>query len=197
MIASTGSIVSAVQVKLFGSESRLTRVLVDAGRDLYQFLPAFGGMHVDFDHTRVGSGLDMLQTIVIGRQITFHDNRNFQFGCRLFHFCQQFQIAFQMIDGRHKDMQDAITGLKTHGRADDRWFQGRRFCFGFLFEVDGIKSTPGTHALQKLMLYVACDMLRGLMMGRLLTQLIVFRKITGGFEGNHRVRGVFTRPGCR
>ena len=197
VIASPGPIVRAIQVKLFCSETRVTRVFIDSGRNVDQFLPVFGGMYVDFDHTRVGSGFDMLQSIIIRRQITLHDDRNFQFGSGLFNFRQQFQIAFQMIHGWHENMQYAIACFKAHRRANDCWFQRWRFGFGFLFQVDRVESTPRAYTLQYLVLYVAGDMLRGLMIGRLLTKLIVFGEITGGFKRDDRCRGILTRLGCR
>ena len=95
VVAAAGSRVSAIDLKLFGSQSRLPGVGVHVFGLLNQFVPAGCGMDVDFDHARVGRHLDHFQSLVVWWQVAFQDDgRVGGFGSR-FDMRDQVQIVFQ------------------------------------------------------------------------------------------------------
>ncbi|MNZ78927.1 hypothetical protein D3C78_975200 [compost metagenome] len=71
MVAAAGAGVAAVDHELVGSETRLARFFINGGGDIDTVLPARGGVDVDFDDTGIGRDADDIDTLVMGRRITF------------------------------------------------------------------------------------------------------------------------------
>ena len=84
-----------------------------------QLIPGAGGLNVDFDHTGVGRHTQHRDACIAGGFVAFQNHRQTHGFGRGLNRCDHFQIIFQPLGRRHKDIQLAATRLGTHGRACD------------------------------------------------------------------------------
>ena len=76
-------------------------------------------MHVDFNHPRIGRQRNVLQAIVVRRQVAFDHHRRPQFLRGGLDGREQFQVGFQAIERRQEDVQAALARFHAQGGANN------------------------------------------------------------------------------
>ena len=76
-------------------------------------------MNIDFDDAWVRCHFQLFEPSVRRRQIAFHHDRHFQFGCGVFDGGNEINVIFQSFDRWHEDMQAPASGFDTERGANN------------------------------------------------------------------------------
>ena len=124
VVAPASAGVATIEHELFGAQSRLPSVFVQAGGDLHQFIPIVRRMDVDFDYTRVGSHFDVIQPIILRWKIAFDDHGGGQFAGRGFNRGDEMQVILDVAQRRHEDVQASLARFHANCGAYDAFGRG-------------------------------------------------------------------------
>ena len=126
MVAAAGAGMATIEHKFLGREARLTGAVVERGAELYQFVPARRGMHIDFDDAGVGCDLEQRQARVARRLVTFDHDRYLQLCGARFDGVDQFDVVGQVSQRRQEYMQARVADFRTQRGAHQAVFDRRR-----------------------------------------------------------------------
>ncbi len=86
------------------------------------------GLQVDLDHAGIGSHLEVIEAVVVGRGVAFQPDRERKLVCGLLDRRQQMQIVFDTPQRRHEDVQGSFAGFdadRCAQLAERRFVAGR------------------------------------------------------------------------
>ena len=107
VVAATGAGVAAVGHEFFGRQARLKRRVVQKLGIGHQFAPGFHRVDVDLDHAGVRRDLQQLEARVARWRVAFQHQLETRFFGRRFDGRQQVKVSFELVQGRHEDVQHA------------------------------------------------------------------------------------------
>ena len=111
MVAAASARVHAIELKFLCAEPRVIRVVVEAFGDFFELFPRFGGLNVDFDHTRVRRDAERLDAMIVRRLVAFDDDRAIKFCSGILDGGDDLEILLQLIRWRHENVQRAVAGF--------------------------------------------------------------------------------------